>query len=82
MRRCRSLALLAAAALTLAVAGVAAAEYAPHVAGIRQIDQWAIVNPAEPPWNAIVKVQTNIGDRCTGTLIAPAHRAYSSALPL
>lgn len=30
------------------------------------------VDQNQPPWNAIAKVQTNIGSRCTGTLIAPA----------
>jgi protease YdgD len=30
------------------------------------------VDPNIPPWNAIAKVQTNIGSRCTGALIAPA----------
>jgi protease YdgD len=30
------------------------------------------VDPNRPPWNAIVKVQTNIGSRCTGVLIALA----------
>jgi protease YdgD len=30
------------------------------------------VDPNTPPWDAIAKVQTNIGGRCTGVLIAPA----------
>jgi protease YdgD len=30
------------------------------------------VDPNMPPWDAIAKVQTNIGGRCTGALIAPA----------
>lgn len=30
------------------------------------------VDPNQPPWNVVVKVQTNIGTRCTGVLIAPA----------
>ena len=30
------------------------------------------VAPTTPPWDAIGKVQTNIGTRCTGALIAPA----------
>ena len=29
------------------------------------------VDPNAPPWNAIVKIQTNIGSRCTGVLTAP-----------
>jgi protease YdgD len=35
-------------------------------------DRRVVVDPKQPPWNAIVKVQTNIGLRCTGALIAPA----------
>lgn len=31
-----------------------------------------VVDPDQPPWAAIVKVQTNIGSRCTGVLVAPA----------
>ena len=68
--RCRRL--LAAATLALIPGAPAAAQDAPHYPGIRQADQRVIVDPAEPPWNAVVKVQTNIGSRCTGTLIAPA----------
>jgi hypothetical protein len=30
------------------------------------------VDPNPPPWNAVTKVQTNIGTRCTGVLIAPS----------
>ena len=62
----------AGTAFAIAAAGAGAAQDAPHLPGIRQTDQRVVVNPAEPPWNAIVKVQTNIGGRCTGTLIAPA----------
>src|SRR3954468_6884506 len=35
-------------------------------------DRRVPVDPSQPPWNAIVKVQTNIGSRCTGVLVAPA----------
>ena len=35
-------------------------------------DRRVVVDPNQPPWSAIVKVQTNIGLRCTGALIAPA----------
>ena len=34
-------------------------------------DRRTIVDPNAPPWNAVAKVQTNIGTRCTGVLIAP-----------
>src|SRR5436853_4346260 len=39
----------------------------PGLAGERRVP----VDPNAPPWNAVVKVQTNIGSRCTGALIAP-----------
>lgn len=66
-RRC----LVAAALTAAALAGPVAAQEVPHYPGIRQSDERVVVDPAEPPWNAIVKLQTNIGGRCTGTLIAP-----------
>lgn len=68
--RCRRF--FAAAALVLAAGGPGAAQDAPHYPGIRPSDHRVVVDPAEPPWNAVVKVQTNIGSRCTGVLIAPA----------
>jgi protease YdgD len=49
----------AALLLSLASSGVAA-------------DPRFTVDPTTPPWDAIGKVQTNIGTRCTGALIAPA----------
>ena len=30
------------------------------------------VDPTEPPWNAVAKVQTTTGNHCTGALIQPA----------
>src|SRR5438045_7112874 len=63
---------IVAATLTFAIASSLAAQDVAHLPGIRMADQRVIVNPAEPPWNAIIKVQTNIGGRCTGTLMAPA----------
>jgi protease YdgD len=35
-------------------------------------DRRTVVDANEPPWDAVVRVQTNIGTRCTGALIAPA----------
>lgn len=35
-------------------------------------DRRVPVDPDEPPWNAVAKVQTNTAARCTGVLIAPA----------
>jgi protease YdgD len=40
--------------------------------GAAGADRRAVVDPNRPPWDAVVKVQTNIGARCTGVLIAPA----------
>jgi protease YdgD len=34
-------------------------------------DRRIVVDPDAPPWNAVVKVQTNTGVHCTGVLIAP-----------
>jgi len=53
-------ALLAATLLALMVP-------APCGAGAR-----LTVDPNTPPWDAVAKVQTNTGTRCTGALIAPA----------
>jgi protease YdgD len=35
------------------------------------VDRRVAVDPGQPPWDAIAKVQTNIATRCTGALIAP-----------
>jgi protease YdgD len=35
-------------------------------------DRRVAVDPNAPPWNAIAKVQTNTGMRCTGVLIRPS----------
>jgi protease YdgD len=53
---------VAALALVIAVAATAA----------RGADRRFPVDPNEPPWNALAKVQTNIGAHCTGVLIEPA----------
>ena len=34
-------------------------------------DRRVAVDPNQPPWSTVTKVQTNIGSRCTGVLIAP-----------
>jgi protease YdgD len=39
--------------------------------GIGTLDRRVVVDPGQPPWDAIAKVQTNIGTHCTGVLIAP-----------
>ncbi len=43
----------------------------PLLPGIGAVDRRVAVDPGQAPWNAIAKVQTNIGTRCTGALIAP-----------
>jgi protease YdgD len=35
-------------------------------------DRRVVVDPNTPPWNAVAKVQTNIGTKCTGVLIGAA----------
>jgi len=35
-------------------------------------DRRVPVDPNDPPWNAIAKVQSNIGEHCSGALIAPS----------
>jgi protease YdgD len=42
------------------------------VSSAAAVDRRVVVDPNQPPWSAIVKVQTNIGLRCTGAVIAPA----------
>jgi protease YdgD len=40
-------------------------------AAAQGVDRRVPVDPNEPPWNAIAKVQSNIGEHCSGVLIAP-----------
>lgn len=68
----RCVRLLAAAVLALISGGSVAAQDAPHYPGIRPSDERVVVDPGEPPWDAVVKLQTTVGGRCTGVLIAPA----------
>jgi protease YdgD len=70
--------LLSRQVFAIAFAGVAAASRGgiaddrPHLPGIRAHDGRVVVDVDRPPWNAVAKVQTNIGSRCTGVLVAPA----------
>ena len=59
------------AAFLLATPLAGAAE-PPLRPGIGTDDRRVAVDPTRPPWNAIAKVQSNIGTRCTGALIAPS----------
>lgn len=53
------------------IAGTAAKpSTSPRLPGLSGTDGRQPMNILAPPWNAIVKVQSNIGARCTGTLIA------------
>lgn len=55
----------------LCCAGVAAAaEPSARLPGIGADDPRAEVEMTQPPWNAIVKVQTNLANSCTGALVA------------
>src|SRR5205807_959007 len=56
-------ALRLSAALALLILAAAAAQAA---------DGRVPVDPNEPPWNAIAKVQSNVGEHCSGVLIAPS----------
>jgi protease YdgD len=56
-----------AAALALVILAATAAHAGDPAAGRR-----VPVDPNEPPWDAIAKVQSNIGEHCSGVLIAPA----------
>lgn len=54
-----------------AAALVIVAVVAAHAAA-QGADRRVPVDPNQPPWDAVAKVQTNIGGHCTGVLIAPS----------
>ena len=56
-------------AALLFASGSIAAELLP---GVGARDRRLAVDVRLPPWNAIVKVQTNIATRCTGALVGPS----------
>lgn len=59
-------------ALLLAVAaGTAAAAEAARLPGIVGSDDRRIVEAREYPWSAVGRLNTTVGQRCSGTLIAP-----------
>jgi protease YdgD len=49
----------------------AAAAPAPPLPGLGVTDRRVPIDGTEAPWRSLAKVQTNIGTRCTGALIAP-----------
>jgi protease YdgD len=66
----RIVAALGLASVLLAMQSLGAAEL-PLLPGIGAVDRRVAVDPRQAPWDAIAKVQTTIGTRCTGALIAP-----------
>lgn len=58
-------------ALLLVGAISAPAGAATDLPGIGPKDDRVQVNPATPPWRAVGRVQTELGARCTGFLVAP-----------
>ena len=62
-----------AAALTMPAggpAGVRATEL-PLLPGVGPGDRRVAIDMAQPPWRALVRVQTELGERCTGFMVAP-----------
>lgn len=64
-----------AIALFLVVAAITsqgvAAEWNPLLPGVGENDPRVLVDESREPWISLVKVQTNLGTRCTGALVAP-----------
>lgn len=59
--------------LLVALAGVARAETPSWAVlpGVGAQDHRVVVDPNQPPWRAIGRVQTELGGRCTGVLVGP-----------
>ena len=60
-----------AVALTLPGPVFAQGAMAPALPGIGAHDPRRPVDAAQAPWSALGRVQTELGGRCTGTLVAP-----------
>jgi protease YdgD len=56
----------------LRATAVSALLLAATLASAQAAERRVTVDPNEPPWDAVAKVQTNTGQRCSGVLIAPA----------
>lgn len=60
--------------LVLLLSGISRAADMPAWAvlpGVGEPDHRVMVNPNQPPWLAIGRVQTELGGRCTGVLVGP-----------
>ena len=49
----------------------ATARSLPLVPGVGAVDRRVPVDMSRPPWSALVRVQTELGERCTGFVVAP-----------
>lgn len=58
------------ARLSLAVLPLPALAQNPLLPGVGAEDRRVAVDAAKAPWRSLVKVQTNLGGRCTGVLVA------------
>lgn len=63
--------IVVAAAFALLLSAVPASAQNPLLPGVGAQDRRAAVDAAQAPWRSLVKVQTNLGSRCTGVLVAP-----------
>ncbi|MDQ2105417.1 trypsin-like serine peptidase [Azospirillum isscasi] len=58
-------------ALPLLLAALPAAAQNPLLPGIGATDRRVVVDATRAPWTSLVRVQSNLGARCTGVLVAP-----------
>lgn len=58
-------------AVPLLLAALPATAQNPLLPGIGAKDRRVVVDASHAPWSSLVKVQSNLGARCTGVLVAP-----------